>query len=977
MNDGWARAREGRHLPTRRPPPVRSGFGHVITDKDRADWQRWHDARAQEAYRRGTDAVQAGDQNAGLYWLGRAARMARHDPNVIFAFGMALISAGRWAAAYDAMVWITDRFIMRKALVGQAIALSNLGRMAEAVAVFEKMLSHYAPAPEILPWIRRFQAHSARPGWCATSNEGVVKGECPSPVTICLDEQCVAQDVTLPFTLPESWMAASRLTVSSQGNALYGAPIALDAIRAVQGFATVGHHNLEGWIWYPADPDFTPHVVIDTGTERIDLTASELEQDAKLEKPLARPRHFGIPLKSLPSRDIRIVDRYGQPLTGSPIGPAVMTLLDREDELARRRSRGLRKKKPRVASRPPGCLVIIPAYRDVALTRACIDAVLAQQGDDIECLVVDDASPEPELSLCLDEFAARGAITLIRHEQNHGFTVSANAGLACAAGRDVILLNSDALLPDGGIGRLRAWLDRDAAIGTVTPFSNDATILSYPSVTKANPTPDPKTGQGFDQIFASLPQTGLIDLPTGHGFCMAIRGDCLAQTGLLNVEIFAQGYGEENDFCCRAAELGWRNIAATDLFVRHVGSVSFGRTRTLLLDRNLRMLNKLHPGYDRLVRQFVDADPLAPVRRNVGLVRMLTRRRSMKQCLMMVSHDSGGGVERVVQQRRDEAEKEGTQVLILRPHLKGCRIEDCGGDVTNLVFSLPYEWSDLVTVLRRMQIGRIEWHHLLGHAPGMKTLASALDLQWDIVLHDYVWFCPRICLVGPNHHYCGEPSVAGCESCVAQQGTLIDSDLSVSELVGRSNDMLRGARAVFASSHDLQRRMRRHFSGLDVALEPLESGHYPPLKPARPRDGHRRRICVPGAIGREKGFEIVLQLAQDAANRNLPLDYVVAGYTIDDDRLMATGHVMITGEYREDEATRLIESFECDLGLIPSVWPETWCFALSNLWNAGLKAVSFDLGAQSERIQKSGRGAVVPLGMPVPLLSNFLLHLSH
>ncbi|MDR6181247.1 hypothetical protein [Asaia bogorensis] len=64
---------EGRKPLTRRPPPVQSGYGHVVTARDRADWQRWHDARAQDAYRRGTDASNNGDAQAALYWLGRAA----------------------------------------------------------------------------------------------------------------------------------------------------------------------------------------------------------------------------------------------------------------------------------------------------------------------------------------------------------------------------------------------------------------------------------------------------------------------------------------------------------------------------------------------------------------------------------------------------------------------------------------------------------------------------------------------------------------------------------------------------------------------------------------------------------------------------------------------------------------------------------------------------------------------------------------
>lgn len=979
--DVWVRVPERRNTPSRRPRPVASGYGHVVTAKDRENWQRWHDAKAQDSYRRGTEAGQKGRKDEAVYWLGRAARMARHEPNVIFAYAMALLAAGRWQDAAKRMAWIAERFIMRKALVGRAIALSHLGQWDEAVALFGRMLGHYAPSPEVFSWADVFARHAGFDGWCATSNAGEVFGVCPGPVTIRLDDGLIAQDVALPFSLPETWRKARRLVVESDGRPLYGSPIALPAIRQVQGFVTVRNHHLEGWIWYPADPDFTPHAVIEVAGEMIDLTASQIEQGVNLDKPLARPRHFGLPLDALPEGIITLRDRYGTALTGSPLGPAVIAMLDPPPGKSSctaapsaRRPEGARP----LPGRASGCLVIIPAYRDAALTRRCIEAVLREAGDDVECLVIDDASPEEALSAMLDQFEQGGRITLVRHEENLGFTASANAGLEQARGRDVVLLNSDALLPKGGLARLRAWFDVGEKIGTVTPFSNDATILSYPSVEKPNPTPDLAQARALDRIFASLPRQKPVDLPTGIGFCMGIRGDCLVQTGLLDVALFAQGYGEENDFCCRASALGWRHIAASDLFVLHIGSVSFGRTRSLLLERNLRLLNCRHPGYEDTIAAFVKSDPLGAVRRNAGLVRMIIRRAKARSCLIMVTHDSGGGVERVVQHRLRKAQAEGSQVLILRPHERGCRIEDCGGDTANLIFDLPHEWLNFVAVLKRMKAERLEWHHLIGHAPAMHDLASALGMKWDIILHDYVWFCPRICLIGPNGHYCGEPALAGCVSCVAQQGALVEEHLSVAELVAQSDRALREARQVIAGSNDLKRRMARHFPGLEISLQPFEA----PLAPLEPRVSAgttraRKRICIPGAIGREKGYEIVLQLAEEAAKRDLPLDYVIVGYTIDDDRLMATGHVLITGEYKEDEATDLIREFDCSLGLIPSLWPETWCFALSNIWNAGLRAVSFDIGAQSERIQKSGQGAVVPLGMPVPLLSNLLLHLSH
>jgi glycosyltransferase involved in cell wall biosynthesis len=133
------------------------------------------------------------------------------------------------------------------------------------------------------------------------------------------------------------------------------------------------------------------------------------------------------------------------------------------------------------------------------------------------------------------------------------------------------------------------------------------------------------------------------------------------------------------------------------------------------------------------------------------------------------------------------------------------------------------------------------------------------------------------------------------------------------------------------------------------------------------------RICVVGAIGVEKGYEILLACARDAAERDLKLEFVVVGHTIDDARLLDTGRVFVTGEFQPAEAVQLVQAQNASLAWLPSVWPETWCFALSEAWSAGLRVVAFDLGAQAERIRRTGLGTLLPLGLPPASINSALL----
>nr|WP_301340867.1 glycosyltransferase [Azospirillum brasilense] len=113
---------------------------------------------------------------------------------------------------------------------------------------------------------------------------------------------------------------------------------------------------------------------------------------------------------------------------------------------------------------------------------ACLRSVLA--ADDAtprEVVVIDDASPDADLVGDLTALAEAGRITLLRNPRNLGFPATVNRGLALHPDRDAVLLNADTLVAGNWLERLRAAARSVPDVGTVTPLSNDATILSYPS----------------------------------------------------------------------------------------------------------------------------------------------------------------------------------------------------------------------------------------------------------------------------------------------------------------------------------------------------------------------------------------------------------------------------------------------------------------------------------------------------------------
>jgi GT2 family glycosyltransferase len=627
--------------------------------------------------------------------------------------------------------------------------------------------------------------------------------------------------------------------------------------------------------------------------------------------------------------------------------------------------------------------VIVPVYGSLDLTLACLQSVLADLPRWARVVVVDDASPDPRIGRELAKLAARHRITLLTNAVNHGFPGTANVGMRHDAARDVVLLNSDTLLPPGWLARLRDATYSAPDIGSATPISNDATILSYPSVEQPNAVPDLSETIRLDALAQNANAGRLVDIPTAIGFCVYIKRDCLNATGLLREDVFAQGYGEENDFCIRARHLGWRHVAVPNVFVAHVGGQSFGAAKRYLIERNMRKLNQLHPGYDTLIQEFQSADPMADLRRRLDMARWETFR-TRARSVLLITHGRNGGVQQHVTERATALRAKGFRPIVLWPaaNRSGGGGRECvlgngpEGGTPNLRFAIPTELDLLARILKADRPVRAEVHHMIGHDHQLLDLFRQLKIPYRIVVHDYSWFCPRINLVGVGRRYCGEPDVTECEACVTAVGSLNDEDVPPRTLRERSALEMAGASSVLVPSRDVATRVRRHFPSSQPKVVNWEDDSLlaPPNPSPLASDGIRR-VCVIGAIGVEKGYDILLACARDVADRKLNLRFHLVGHSCDDANLAATGRVHITGRYNGHEAVTLIQQQQAQLAWLPSLWPETWCYTLTQAWNAGLNVMAFNIGTPSERIRRTGRGWLYPLGVRPQDLNNWMLAL--
>ena len=892
-------------------------------------------------------------------WLNRARRIAPEDDTVGLSLALACLRSGDPAAARGLFAPIAQRWDLLEAWIGLAAAAMHMADGPGAAQAMGHALSRHAAGPEAFVLAAAVSRAAGLAGWCAVDGDGRLHAS--APADLWLDDRRLAirwkgNECRIPD--------GCRLVAEQAGRPLLGSPIDLQRLAAVEGFVgATPEGGLTGWAWYPANPGRDPTLQVRFADGRIRrIVARDSVAMGDSGQPLARLRRFAIDAASIPAGPVHVT--ADRPLWGSPVDPG----------LERRSAAGLEHSftpiwadvtspPPQSGPSRPLADVVVPVYRGLQTAMDCIASVLPTLPPGSRLHVVDDGGADPELGAALDRLAAEGAILLHRLAENRGFPGAANAGIRAAGGRDVVLLNSDTLVPPGWLQHLADAAHSAPDIGSACPLSNDATILSYPSRDGGNPMADPAP---VSALAHKANGAATVDIPVAVGFCMYMRRDCLDAMGLLREDLWAQGYGEENDWCLRARHRGWRHVAAPGCFVAHVGGATFGAARRHLLARNGAVLERLHPGYGALVAAWIARDPLGPARRRMDALRWRQGRRP--SAVALVTHAGGGGVDRVVADRAAALRNEGIRPIVIRPDRGAAVLGD--GETPNLRFRLPAEWDSLVRFLRADRVSTVELHHTLGHEPAILELAARLGVPHEVFVHDYATFCARIALV-PEHAYCGEPAVSGCEHCVDDHGSQLEEAIRPTALVARSAALLGAARRVVAPAADVAARIRRHFPMTRLEVAPWEDdAAIPPPPPTRRPVRH---VCVVGGIGVEKGFEVLLACVRDAATRALNLRFTVVGHTADDERLLAAGPVFITGQYARAEASALIRAQRADIALLPSIWPETWCFTLGEAWRAGLRAAVFDLGAPAERVRRTGWGDVLPLGLPAAALNTWLL----
>ncbi len=384
-------------------------------------------------------------------------------------------------------------------------------------------------------------------------------------------------------------------------------------------------------------------------------------------------------------------------------------------------------------------------------------------------------------------------------------------------------------------------------------------------------------------------------------------------------------------------------------------------------------------GYEHRLRRLLELslDAADPPPMATTLAAAGARRLRVLMCTHSTIHDQvWGGVEVYQQMLCSQLEHE-VEVLFWTRGDDGCRLLDARGATLERfdgeaigwldVLCDPFEEAHFSDVLTGYDVDVVHFQHLGHHAASLPLIARASGVGTLLSVHDFFLVCARYNLLDHEQKFCdiGNRSISACTICLGRAeglpaGAQQQRRGFMEQVLGAIDLLLFGSR----QSEDLvlriypqTRAIRRLVMGIPAPARPLPPAAATPQR--RSADLDVLDVVVVGNFLRIKGADTVLQVIEAAAPHLFRFHILGLAEPHYHEVLHALGaRVTYHGRYPPGE----LPLFQGQVALHLSIWPETWCISLSEVWQAGLIPIVTDIGALGERVSHGVDGFKVRVG---------------
>jgi GT2 family glycosyltransferase/galactitol-specific phosphotransferase system IIB component len=206
-------------------------------------------------------------------------------------------------------------------------------------------------------------------------------------------------------------------------------------------------------------------------------------------------------------------------------------------------------------------------------TKPCIESIYRNTNiNDFELIIVDNNSSDGTKEYLKYLGNKYSNVKIQLNTINKGYAAGNNDGMLLAEADYIVLLNNDILVTPRWLDNLLCNFEKDSQIGLIGPITNSVgneQIVNIKDIAEEN-------YEYLAREYTEKNKEVICETEKLGFFAVAIRREIIERVGLLD-DNFGIGMFEDDDYCIRVRNLGYKLIFTEGCFIYHKGSLSFNK----------------------------------------------------------------------------------------------------------------------------------------------------------------------------------------------------------------------------------------------------------------------------------------------------------------------------------------------------------------------------------------------------------------
>ena len=613
-------------------------------------------------------------------------------------------------------------------------------------------------------------------------------------------------------------------------------------------------------------------------------------------------------------------------------------------------------------------IILNSTYEDL---KESLENILKYTSDFIHQIIIMNNTSDEKLIQYLSRFFELNNIVILSNDKWENYRIN-NANKT-----DIVVLQSGIIVTNGWIRKLQKCVYKSDEIVTASVLLNKDNIQGAFQDSKSEKEEIQKQICNAAEVAEKSSLNLMPQISAPYNDCVYIKTEVLSKTGDLRCGKFKSWNLIIRDFSYRAEELGYIHILCDNTFVFSLNS------RKEFYEEEKKELYEMYPYQTERDKNGCISYEEKKVWENFEIRLKINKciKNGKKNILYQVQTDFGdesfdavGGTPLHVKDLTMGLKNKFNIIVLARKQTKLNVTLYSGEEKYKLQFDIGkepkyeknrnYELRRIyINVFSMFSVELVHVHHIYGLGSEIYYVAKDFDIPIITTLHDYYYECPCIKLLDCNEKLCIEAdSGEKCSYCLSKNIGIEETISYIKNWRMQHERLLKWSDKIIIPSQSAKEINKNYFPNVESKMCVIEHGvkQCEPIKNQCNNVKKTFNVAFLGGVGSvAKGSKLICDMVRKC-KKDISW-YVFGAMGHCELAFLEQDNLIKTGEYKREELPELISQYQIDLVAILSVWPETYCYTLSESISCGIPVIGIDIGAVGERIKKTDCGWTIPL----------------